>query len=56
MTLIKAVIFEILLVNFLVYVPYLNNFLLFTSVSPKHACTGLWMLPIIIAYDEFRKF
>jgi hypothetical protein len=44
------------LIIFLAYTPGVNTVFRLSLISTTHACTGLWMLPVIIMYDEFRKY
>jgi hypothetical protein len=40
----------------LVYVPGLNTVFYLTGVEPKWAACGIWMLPVILIWEEVRKY
>ncbi len=41
---------------FLIYTPVLNVILSMDQVAPDMAITGLWMPPVIIVFEETRKY
>lgn len=51
-----SIIFEIIIVNILIYVPGFNHALMFDHVDPKWASCALWIIPLMILWDEIRKF
>lgn len=53
---IQSLIFEIVLIVLLVYVPGLNSFFTLDSITSAQASCGLWMMPFIIGWDELRKY
>lgn len=53
---IKALVFEACLIVAIIYIPGLNTGLLLTGVPPEIAASGLWMVVIILLYDETRKY
>lgn len=54
--LLKSILFEMVLILLLVYVPGLNTFFTLTTVESKYACSALWFLPLFFVFDEFRKY
>ena len=40
----------------IIYIPGLNNALLFDTVKAKWAACALWILPFFILWDETRKY
>ena len=51
-----AIVIELAILFIVVYIPGLNHALMYTSVSSKWSVTALWVIPVIIILDEFRKF
>jgi len=52
----KSIIFEIVLIIMLAYIPGLNTVFLMSAPSPKHAACAVWVIPLIIGWDEIRKW
>ena len=55
-TLLKSIVFEMVLIILMVYVPGLNTFFTLTTVETKYACSALWFMPFFFIYDEYRKY
>jgi sodium/potassium uptake antiporter P-type ATPase alpha subunit len=51
-----SILSELATILILSYVPGLNKAFYLTGVSPKYACTALWMLPVLLIFEEGRKF
>jgi len=51
-----SILAELILMIILTYVPGLNSAFFLTSVPPKYACSALWMLPVILIFEECRKY
>ncbi len=51
-----CILIEIAIIIIVVYVPGLNNALLLTYVPPYYASTALWVIPLIFAIEELRKY
>lgn len=51
-----SVVFEVVLIMILIYVPGLNSFFMLDSLTFVEACEGMWFMPIMLFYDEIRKF
>ncbi len=52
---IYSILFEIALICILIYVPGLNKVLLLRYVTPVYASCAIWVVIVIIAWDEVRK-
>jgi len=50
-----SILCEIAIIVIVIYVPGLNTALLLSHVPPKYACTGLWIIPWLLIFDEVRK-
>lgn len=53
---IYSILFEILLIVGLVYIPGINNAFMLSWLSPKHASTAIWVIFLILIWDETRKY
>lgn len=53
---IGAIIFELWLSLMLVYVPGLNTTFLMRGIKAEYLFCTLWYIPLLICYDEIRKF
>ena len=51
-----AIVFMIWLGLMLVYVPGVNSVFYMARPDPKHSVVSLWILPLIIIYEEIRKY
>ncbi len=51
-----SLLIEIATILIVIYIPGLNSALLLTSVKPLYASTGLWVIPVIFIFEEFRKY
>jgi len=54
--LLKSIILEIATIVIIVYVKPIANGLNLEPPSPLHASTGLWIMPLIVIWDEIRKY
>ncbi len=52
----KSIIFEIVLIIMLAYIPGLNSVFLMSAPRPVHAACGVWVIPLILGWDEIRKW
>jgi magnesium-transporting ATPase (P-type) len=50
-----SILFEIVLIIILIFVPGFNDIFLFTSITTDEAVWCLWIIPAIIVWDELRK-
>ena len=51
-----SIAFEILLICFLVFTPKVNEVFLMAAPSPKHAACAVWIIPLLLIWDEVRKW
>lgn len=51
-----SILFEVLLIVALVYIPGINSAFMLSWVSPKHASTAVWMVFFLLIWDEGRKY
>ena len=54
--LLLSFVVEFILMMLLTHVPGLNSTFLMAIPSSKHATVGLWVIPLIMIWDEVRKF
>ena len=53
--LILALLIGVLLALFIVLVPYVNDALFFSPPPAVSVCSGLWIVPLILCWEEARK-
>jgi len=51
-----SIIFELIILCILVYTPYLNEYLILTSVRPEIFIAPLPFMALMIFYDEIRRW
>jgi sodium/potassium-transporting ATPase subunit alpha len=51
-----SIIFEIVLICIIVYVPGLNSVFLLHAPSSAEAACAVWVIPLILLWDEARKY
>jgi len=51
-----SILSEIIIICMLIYIPGLNNAFMLGPVAPVFASVALWCMPVIIAFEEIRKF
>ncbi|RYG63768.1 HAD family hydrolase, partial [archaeon] len=47
---------EIVVICAVIYIPGLNNVFLLTGCKPGYAVSAVWIMPLIIVWDEIRKW
>jgi sodium/potassium-transporting ATPase subunit alpha len=51
-----SVVFELCLVFCLIYIPGLNDIFLLKGISAEYVFITIWYIPVLIFYDEVRKW
>jgi len=53
---IYSILLEIIIIVFLVYCPGVNTFFMLAAPSPTYASCAVWIVPVILVWDEVRKY
>ena len=51
-----SILSEIVVIVILVYVPGLNTVFLMDGPDPRHAACAVWIIPLLLMWDEGRKW